>query len=235
VETTINKKTAVYVDGYNLYYGRLRNSSYKWLDLVALFSHVLKVQDPSATLSAVRLFTAHGLAKFASHGQASVEAQQAYHRALLAKYGDLLCITYGSHSFDKSGTLLPSFIEGHPYNRTVQSRVWKIEEKQTDVNLAMAMYRDAARGLFDQVIICSNDSDAEPVLAALREDFPNITIGVVTPIRPPEVQRHRAVSTSLMKRAHWTRKHILDDELALAQLPEMVPTKKKPIFKPSHW
>jgi len=30
-------KTIVYVDGYNLYYGLLRKSPHKWLDLFALF------------------------------------------------------------------------------------------------------------------------------------------------------------------------------------------------------
>ena len=44
-----NKKTAVYVDGYNLYYGRLRNSAYKWLDVVALFDGLLKVKPACAS------------------------------------------------------------------------------------------------------------------------------------------------------------------------------------------
>jgi hypothetical protein len=35
-------KTIVYIDGFNLYYGLLRRSPYKWLDLVSLFAdHVL--------------------------------------------------------------------------------------------------------------------------------------------------------------------------------------------------
>jgi len=39
------KKTAVYIDGYNHYYVRLRNTAYKWLDVVALFDMLIKVQD----------------------------------------------------------------------------------------------------------------------------------------------------------------------------------------------
>ncbi len=34
---TIAKATAVYIDGYNLYYGRIRGTAFKWLDVVALF------------------------------------------------------------------------------------------------------------------------------------------------------------------------------------------------------
>jgi hypothetical protein len=79
----------------------------------------------------------------------------------------------------------------------------------------MAMYRDAARGLFDQLVLCSNDSDAAPGLAALREDFPAIRIGVVTPVRPPVKRKGaaRGFSTSLAQHAHWVRRHILDHEL----------------------
>jgi uncharacterized LabA/DUF88 family protein len=166
------KRTAVYVDGYNLYYGRLRHTAFKWLDLVALFRSLLKVQDPSSKLLAVKIYTAPALEKFATHGKASVHAQQSYHRALQRLYPDEVFIKYGNHSYDKNGSLLPSYIEGRAYNNSERTRVWKIEEKKTDVNLAMAMYRDAVKGLYDHMVICSNDSDAEPVLEALREDFP---------------------------------------------------------------
>ena len=227
-------KTVVYIDGYNLYYGRLRHTNYKWLDVVALFESILKIQDPSSTLEAVKYFTAPALAKFASHGNDSQIAQQQYHRALLARYPNKFSITFGTHSFDKSGTSLPTFIAGKPYDRNIRSNVWKLEEKKTDVNLAMAMYRDVAKGLYDQVIICSNDSDAEPVLEALKEDFPSLIIGVVSPLRKHAIDT-RSISTSLSNFAKWTRKYILDEELEKAQLPTRVPTKKKPADKPSHW
>ena len=49
-------RTTVYVDGYNLYYGLLRKSRLKWLDLYALFKeHVL---DDAAELVEVRYYTA---------------------------------------------------------------------------------------------------------------------------------------------------------------------------------
>ena len=145
---------------------------------------------------------------------------------------------WGAHSYDNSGTKLPTFVPGQPFDKNVRSHVWKLEEKKTDVNLAMAMYRDAAKGRVDQVVLCSNDSDAEPVLQALREDFPALIIGVVTPVHPPPEaggRMHRGISTSLATQAHWTRKHILDDELARAQMPPRVPTRKKPVDKPAHW
>jgi uncharacterized LabA/DUF88 family protein len=115
--------------------------------------------------------------------------------------------------------------------------VWKIEEKKTDVNLALSMYRDAASGLFEHQVLFSNDSDAEPVMEAIRSDFPKITLGIVTTSRPP-AEHHlsgRRVSTSLAKHADWVRRYLLDEELANSQLPDRISTKKKPIIKPKHW
>jgi uncharacterized LabA/DUF88 family protein len=231
------RSTAVYVDGYNLYYGRLRGTPFKWLDLVKLFDDLLARRDQNEKLERVNLFTAPALATFASHGNASVEAQSAYHRALETKYGDRFETIYGTHSFDRSGTLLPVYVPDQPFDRTNRTRVWKLEEKKTDVNLALRMYRDACRGLYDRIILVSNDSDAEPALEALRADFPHIMLGVVMPIRPVAsgVPAHRRPSGSLAKQADWTLTHLSDEVLNAAQLPAIVPTKKKPIRKPAHW
>jgi uncharacterized LabA/DUF88 family protein len=230
-------KTAVYIDGYNLYYGRLRGTAFKWLDVVALFDNLLIQRDQNERLCRAHLFTAPALANFATNGGASVEAQSAYHRALAACYTNRFEAIYGSHTFDRNGTLLPTFIEGQPYNRTVRTRVWKLEEKKTDVNLALRMYRDCCKGLYDRIILVSNDSDAEPALAALRQDFPHIMLGVVTPIRPPTLTGNmpRRTSGSLAKQADWTISNITDQMLQAAQLPDTVPTKKKAIRKPTHW
>lgn len=231
------RRTGVYVDGYNLYYGRLRSTAFKWLDLVKLGEDVLTQRDQNESLAGLHLFTAHALANFATHGAASVEAQSAYHRALQTKHGERFTVTYGTHSFDRDGSLLPEFIAGQPYDRTKRRRVWRLEEKKTDVNLAIAMYRHAVQGRYDRIILVSNDSDAEPALQAIREDFPHIMVGVIVPIMPPVPGSgpSRRVSGSLTKLAHWVVQHLTDAQLQAAQLPLHVPTKKKPIHKPAHW
>src|SRR5438105_7620617 len=38
-------RTYVYVDGFNLYYGGLKDTKYKWLDLKALFTGILRAQN----------------------------------------------------------------------------------------------------------------------------------------------------------------------------------------------
>src|SRR5918999_4283879 len=46
--------TIVYFDGFNLYYGALKGTAYKWLDLAALWRRLL----PNDEVVAIRYFTA---------------------------------------------------------------------------------------------------------------------------------------------------------------------------------
>lgn len=64
-------RTTIYIDGYNLYYSRLKGTSYKWLDIATLFRDcILLPQDPSAEVVAIKFFTAPVKASYARHGTA---------------------------------------------------------------------------------------------------------------------------------------------------------------------
>lgn len=148
----------------------------------------------------MRYFTAPALGRFATHAEQAKASQDRYHRALEHVSGERLTITRGMHTYDKSGSLLPRYVDGQPFDRNDRVRVWKIEEKQTDVNIALAaMYRDAACGRFHQLVVCSNDSDIAPVLCAIRQDFPHIRLAVIAPRYPPDsgTTMLRALSASL--------------------------------------
>ena len=69
-------RTIVYVDAFNLYYGCLRGSPYKWLDLVALCRVVL----PKNQVECIKYFTARVGARPGAAGQPT--RQQLYLRAL---------------------------------------------------------------------------------------------------------------------------------------------------------
>jgi len=79
-------------------------------------------------------------------------------------------IIKGFHIFNRAA--LPAFLEGQPPSKEDLKLVWMIEEKQTDVNLALEICRDAIRGDSEQIVICSNDSDIEPALRFLNADAP---------------------------------------------------------------
>ena len=226
-------RTTIYIDGYNFYYSRLKGTPFKWLDIVTLFRDLIALpHQPEADIVAVKFFTAPVKASYARHGARSEQAQTQYHRALQAKHPDLIHIIQGFHVFEP--TTMPAFQTGVPPNKENGHRVWLIEEKQTDVNMALHIYRDAVRGHLQQ-IICTNDSDLEPALRLVRTDAPEMQIGLVMPLRPKTVSGQAISNKRLTKLAHWTRKHILDSELETAQLADTVPTKKKPALKPSHW
>jgi len=200
---------------------------------VELFcEQILKPQDPAAEVIAVKYFTAPVKAAYARHGATSEQAQTQYLRALRSKYSFLEVIN-GFHIFEP--TQLPTFVKGVPASKDHLAPVWMIEEKQTDENLSLQVYRDAIKGHCNQVVICTNDSDLEPVLKLLALDAPEVTVGLVLPLRELGSNAQRFSNKRLIDKAHWVRHYILDDELANSQLPEHVPTNKKPASKPEHW
>ncbi|MBD9417211.1 NYN domain-containing protein [Pseudomonas sp. PDM16] len=223
-------RTAFFVDGYNLYYGLLHGSPHKWLDLPALLTHILGMQDSSSVLSSVSYYTSPVIANLATRGQQSNDAQSRYIRALQAKG---VSVTLGRHRLAKG--YAPRYIDGEKASRRDQVAIWQLEEKETDVNLALGMYRAGCRSdelQIEQIVLVSGDTDLAPALAAIRSDFPHIRIGVILPHR----HEQRDPPGSLMKHTHWMRRHVPESELAFFQLPPKVPLPKKPaIVKPDYW
>lgn len=225
-------ETIVYVDGYNLFYGRLRNTHFKWLDLFQLTQKIIQIQNPESRLSKVKFFTAPVKANFASHGQKSPQAQDRYHRALETIYGESIEIIFGYHTVEK-GTP-PRYKK--PINKNDRVDIWKFEEKQSDVNLSLHMYRDAVNDICEQQVLVSNDSDLEFGLKLIKQDFPHIDLGLIIPRNKPESGKNtRPPSQSLSQHVNWTRNHILSEECETSQLPNIIPTRKKPIIKPDYW
>lgn len=228
-------RTACFVDGYNLFYGLLAGTRYKWLDLQALLAHIVRVQHPESTLATVNFFTSGVKPSLASRGTASKEAQDTYLRALIALGVN---VHYGRHQLESGKA--PRFIDKKtPASRHDQVDIWKLEEKETDVHIAISMYRLAAQQAaaaheqgIEQLVLVSADTDMTPALRALREDFPTLRLGVILPHREGTP---RTVPGSLKQYAHWMRHVVSNVELADHQLPDRVVTRKKPADKPNYW
>lgn len=223
-------RTIAYVDGYNLFFGCLKNTPFKWLDLAALLDHILRVQDPASQLVHVRYFTAPIKARLASRGTQASEAQDRYHRALRER--GRVDVVYGYYVLE--GAWAPRRVE--PPNKQDRVEIWKLEEKETDVHLALQLYRDAIRGECEQAVIVSSDSDLVPALKLLKVDAPHVRRGLILPRREAQPgAEQRPPNAALSALADWTRREIKDAELAACQFPARVPTKKKPIDKPDYW
>ncbi|MDH4459332.1 MAG: NYN domain-containing protein [Nevskia sp.] len=212
----------MYVDGFNLFYAALSGSHFKWLDLFSLFQD--RVLDAEAKVEHVRYYTAPIKASAADDPHAPIR-QQRYLRALRAYRPAQITICEGFIQRTSPRLRLAEPIQGLRAGELV--KVLQFTEKQTDVNLAVDLLSDAWRGLMDQAVICSNDSDLAGALQALRRDHPALRIGLVAPIGDA-----RYVSTDLKRHAHW-HKVLGPAHLAAAQLPDQVPG--TPLTRPSEW
>ena len=222
-------RTIVYVDGYNLFYSLLTKTPYKWLDLGRLFARLVRPIEPISEIALIKYFTAPILGRMARDPRAE-QRQAHYHRALKAVGG--IEIVKGFHLQAITTGVLVDPAEDRMSGR--RFRVHVMEEKQTDVNIALHMYRDAACRTCDQMVLCSNDSDLEPALAMIRADLPDIRIGLVLPRSAQNRGARR--SGRLERHAHWTRESIHDEELAASQLPARVLDRRnRTILRPPQW
>ncbi|MCE7766375.1 NYN domain-containing protein [Pseudomonas putida] len=228
-------RTACFVDGYNVFYGLVAGTKYKWLDLPALLKHIIRVEQPDSELNAISFFTSGVKPSLASRGNLSKEAQDTYLRALIAQGVN---VHYGRHQLEPRSA--PRFIsKGTPPSRLDQVPIWKLEEKETDVHIAISMYRLAARQArlpaaerVQQLVLVSADTDLTPALRAIREDFPDLRLGVILPHREG---MKRTLPGSLQNNAHWMRQVVTEEELGSNQFPDRVPTRKRPAVKPAYW
>lgn len=207
-------RTIVYIDGFNLYYGGLKRSPYKWLDLCGLFTNILPAGHQ---LQKVKYFTAR-VTPLPGDKDAPIR-QDIYLRALRAHCGNRLEI-----------------IEGHfltkPFRAPLTAQPTKIvevlrsEEKGSDVNLAVQLVHDAWQGIFDCAAVVSNDGDLERALKIVKQELRRKVL-LYTPGAP--------IRKPVMILRRWSHKQldILAADLARSQLPAQIPGTN--IVKPAKW
>jgi len=215
------KRTIVYIDGYNLYYGLLKGTQNKWLDPVALARALLRDDHE---IIAVKYFTAY--IKTYPHDQAASERQNVYLQAL--SHMDKVKVVYGFYR--KSNVLMP------PLNGVCKAcdqlehgcvRVVKLEEKKSDVNLAVSIMIDAAQTDADCFAIITGDSDQAGAVEAIRYHYRK-TVLVFNP--------HEGDSIHLKRAASYYR-NIPRDLPAKCQLPKEIPigNQGNVIHRPDAW
>jgi NYN domain len=205
-------KTNVYVDGFNLYYGAVKDTPYKWLDLHKLCTLIF----PKNQIHRIRYFTA--LVKNTSADPTKSQRQQTFIRALETLPG--LTVHYGS--FLASKVRMP-LVRPLPGRRT--AHVVKMEEKGSDVNLASLLLADAFREDFEVAIVLSNDSDLYLPIKIVKTEL-GLPVGILNP--------HSRFAFELAKVATFKRR-IRTGVLAASQLPDTLKDAKGTITKPATW
>jgi hypothetical protein len=206
----------VYIDGFNLYYGCLRDTPYRWLDIGA-FCHKLIPRNP---IKRIRYFTARVSAR---PGNPDGPARQdAYLRALGTVPG--LSLHFGHFQHASGRALLVNQSPGEP--RTAE--VFKIQEKGSDVNLATYLLMDAVREDSEIAVVVSNDSDLEePIRIAIHEL--RLPVGLVN---PHDVYKR---SRRLLELDPLFFKQVRARALAACQFPQILKDAQGEIRRPSGW
>jgi hypothetical protein len=165
------QRTIVYVDGFNLYYGALKDSPYRWLDLGALIARFMK---PHQELVGIKYFTAKVEKRDGNPGQ--TQRQALYLRALETVPN--LSIYFGRFISRPATRRLenpPRRPGASPYRSVIIT-----EEKGSDVNLASYLLVDGFRARYDLALVISNDSDLKTPIEIVRHDL-KAPVGVLNP------------------------------------------------------
>lgn len=215
----------VYIDGFNLYYGALKGTGLKWLDLDAWCAIML----PQHQIDQILYCTARVTPRA---GNPSVHVRQdAYLRALetLPK----VRVLEGKFNATTTRMLrvpLPTCDcctktrAACACCRSATVKVVKTEEKGSDVNLAVELVRDGFLGRYDTALVVSNDSDIQPAVDIVRGELGKRVI-----VADPRNRKYPALVGD-------ERRQVRVAALGRAQLPgAVVDSEGRTITRPARW
>ena len=204
----------VYIDGFNFYYGVVRNTPYRWLDFRKLSEGLVRAGN---VVNRIRYFTAR------VKDPAGSARQNTYLRALATIPG--LSIHEGR--FLTHPVTLP---------RTDGKRMCEVdrtEEKGSDVNLASYLLFDAFDEDFDTALVMSNDSDLVFPVNEVRQRL-NVTVGVASPVYHRDRHPSQELVSATDFNVHITRKR--RKLLRTSQFPNpVIDADGRAIRKPAEW
>ena len=201
-------KANVYVDGFNLYYGAVKNTPYRWLDISAMCRLLLSKDD----IQRIKYFTALVDPRPSDPDQRV--RQETFLRALATIPN--LSSFYGF--FLTHEVTMPRVGGGY-------AQVIKTEEKGSDVNLATQLLVDAYHDDYEIAVIVSNDSDLLMPVQVVTREFKK-PVGLLNPQKNP--------SHALLPHIAFI-KQIRPGVLAKSQFPKTLTDKRGSFSKPASW
>jgi hypothetical protein len=203
-------KANIYVDGFNLYYGAIRGTPYRWLNIAALCRLLL----PHDHINRIKYFTA--LVGPRPNDPDQPARQQTYLRALQTISN--LSITFGT--FLSHEVMMPLASPQGGY-----ARVIKTEEKGSDVNLATELLMDGFKDDYEIAVIVSNDSDLLMPIQVVTRSLGK-PVGLLNP--------HKHPSVALLPHLTFV-KQIRAGALSKSQFPTTLTDAKGAFSKPAGW
>ena len=206
-------KTIVYIDAFNLYYGAVKGTPYKWLDPQALCQALI----PRNEVILIKYFTARVQPRPDDPDQPM--RQMIYLRALQTiPHLQIVFGHYLSH--------IVRMPLAHPQqggNRSIE--VIKTEEKGSDVNFATHILVDAFDQTLDCAVVISGDSDLRAPIQVVLKRF-HKPVGVINPQTKP--------CKALQNIARFY-KHIRESALQASQFPPVLTDRQGTFHKPKTW
>jgi len=201
------KKIVFFFDGFNFYHSLKEKKEYwdfLWLD----YQRLAELFTPKTNiLSEVVWFTA-----YATWKPQSERRHKDYARALMTRGVTIILGKFKTR--DKFCKLCHRKFIGH-------------EEKQTDVNIAVNLLVWAREDRFDEIVLCTADSDLLPAIKALKKDYPHKTLTLLFPINRRSYELE-SFADKIM--------HVKEMHLRASQFPDEI---KLPdgsiIHRPSNW
>ena len=203
-------KANVYIDGFNLYYGAVKNTPYRWLNIAAMCQLLLSRDE----LNQIKYFTALVSPRPGDPGQPT--RQRTYLRALRTIPN--LTIILGR--FLTHDVMMPRAAPASGY-----VKVTKTEEKGSDVNLATHLLVDGYQDTYEIAIIVSNDSDLLAPIQVVTGQLKK-PVGLLNPQKHP--------SRALLPHVKFI-KQIRSGVLARSQFPVTLTDARGSFSKPASW
>ena len=204
----------VYVDGFNLYYGAVKGTLFKWLDI----SKMVQLLLPKNQVLKIKYFTALVNARPQDPDQPL--RQQIYIRALRTIPN--LEIIRGHFLSHTVWMALANPIPGqNPYVEVI-----KTEEKGSDVNIATHLLYDGVKNAYGVAILISNDSDLVEPIKIVRNELHKAVIILNPNLLYP--------SQELKKSATFV-KDIRQGVLTVSQFPSPMKDQNGTFYKPPSW
>lgn len=183
-----------YIDGFNLYFGCLENTPYRWLDPRRLCAHLLDPLFPDYDLNLVRYFTARIEPR--SNGDEGPARQATYLEAL----GTLPGLSIHEGQFKRREKSYP-LVDGTGF-----ANVFRDEEKGSDVNLATFLLIDAIDDCYDVALVISNDTGLVLPISLVRKRIA-VAVGISAPAYFGNRKPHLALEAVSDFKAHILKRN----------------------------
>lgn len=172
----------VFIDGFNLYHFlngkhyKNPDKHYKWINYRSLAKSLL---PSNSEIISIKYFSA-----YAKWDRGKVTRHRLFKRIL---EDDNIEIRMNKFQAKSKNIIIDDSTSSKMYTffgRTFPGKRiegYTHEEKQTDVDIGVQMYRGASKGQYDIALLISGDTDFEPVLKQIKADYPKKWIIVAVP------------------------------------------------------